>query len=72
MAEAGRPSGHRHAAARSTVKGVASPGLDPGISGEKREPTPLDCHKRRVEIVVPVFEHKDHVGIDREHGFPRP
>jgi hypothetical protein len=33
--------------------------------------TPGDGHKRQPEIAVPVFGYKNHVGIDREHGFLR-
>jgi transposase, IS5 family len=36
----------------------------------KRKATPCG-HKRQVEIAVPVFGYKNHVGIDREHGFVR-
>ena len=32
---------------------------------------PADGHQRQVEIAVPVFGYKNHVGIDREHGFVR-
>ena len=39
--------------------------------GRKREATPGDGHKRQLEIAVPVFGYKNHVGIDREHGFVR-
>jgi IS5 family transposase len=37
--------------------------------GRKREGSPGD--KRQIEIAVPVFGYKNHVGIDREHGFLR-
>jgi hypothetical protein len=33
--------------------------------------TPSDGHKRQPEIPVPMFGYKNHVGIDREHGFLR-
>jgi transposase, IS5 family len=39
--------------------------------GQKRMAMPGEGHKRRVEIAVPVFGYKNHVGIDREHGFLR-
>jgi IS5 family transposase len=39
--------------------------------GKKPEATPGDGHKRPIEIAVPVFGYKNHVGIDREHGFLR-
>jgi transposase, IS5 family len=39
--------------------------------GRKPEPPPSDGHKRQVEIAVPVFGYKNHVGIDREHGLLR-
>jgi transposase, IS5 family len=39
--------------------------------GRKREVPPGDGHKRQIEIAVPVFGYKNHVGIDREHGFLR-
>ena len=32
---------------------------------------PTGGHKRQVEIAVPVFGYKNHIGIDREHGFLR-
>jgi IS5 family transposase len=39
--------------------------------GGKREATPDGGHNRQPEIAVPVFGYKNHVGIDREHGFLR-
>ena len=39
--------------------------------GRKREVPPGDDHQRQVEISVPVFGYKNHVGIDREFGFLR-
>jgi IS5 family transposase len=39
--------------------------------GRKREAMPGQGHQRQVEIAVPVFGYKNHVGIDREHGFVR-
>jgi transposase, IS5 family len=39
--------------------------------GRKRETAPGDGHKRQPEIAVPVFGYKNHIGIDREHGFLR-
>lgn len=39
--------------------------------GQRREVPPGADHQRRVEIAVPVFGYKNHVGIDREHGFLR-
>jgi IS5 family transposase len=42
--------------------------------GRKRE-MPADRvpggHKRQAEIAVPMFGYKNHVGVDREHGFLR-
>jgi Transposase DDE domain len=38
--------------------------------GKKRE-VPPGGQPRQVEIAVPVFGYKNHVGIDREHGFLR-
>ena len=35
------------------------------------EASPGTGHKRQIEIAVPVFGYKNHVGIDREHGFLR-
>jgi IS5 family transposase len=32
---------------------------------------PGEGHKRLVEIAVPMFGYKNHVGIDREHGLLR-
>jgi hypothetical protein len=37
--------------------------------GRKREVAPGDGHNRQVEIAVPVFGYKNHVGIDRAFGF---
>src|SRR5262249_32314967 len=37
--------------------------------GRKREAPP--GRQRQVEIAVPVFGYKNHVGIDREYGFLR-
>jgi transposase, IS5 family len=39
--------------------------------GRKREARPGQGNQRQVEIAVPVFGYKNHVGIDREHGFLR-
>jgi transposase, IS5 family len=39
--------------------------------GRKREATPHGGHKRQPEIAAPVFGYKNHIGIDREHGFVR-
>jgi hypothetical protein len=39
--------------------------------GRKREALPSEGHKRQVEIAAPMFGYKNHVGIDREHGFLR-
>jgi IS5 family transposase len=39
--------------------------------GRKRETAPGNGHQRQVEIAVPVFGYKNHVGIDREFGFLR-
>jgi transposase, IS5 family len=39
--------------------------------GRKREAVPGDSHQRQVDIAVPVFGYKNHVGIDREFGFLR-
>src|SRR5271169_758219 len=39
--------------------------------GKKREAAPGEGHQRQVEIAVPVFGYKNHIGIDREHGFLR-
>ncbi len=37
----------------------------------KRQPVPGDGQQRQVEIAVPMFGYKNHVGIDREFGFVR-
>jgi IS5 family transposase len=39
--------------------------------GRKREPAPGDSQQRQVDIAVPVFGYKNHVGLDREFGFLR-
>src|SRR5215472_11471515 len=39
--------------------------------GYKRQTSPEEGHKHQVEIAVPVFGYKNHVGIDRKHGFLR-
>jgi Transposase DDE domain len=39
--------------------------------GKKRETAPGEGHKRQIEIAVPVFGYKNHIDIDREHGFLR-
>lgn len=39
--------------------------------GRKRRPAPGKSHKRQIAIAVPVFGYKNHVGIDRAHGFVR-
>jgi transposase, IS5 family len=38
--------------------------------GRKRDAGP-GGHQRQVDIAVPMFGYKNHVGIDREHGFLR-
>ena len=45
---------------RWTIKRGRRPAASPGTG-----------HKRQIEIAVPVFGYKNHVGIDREHGFLR-
>jgi IS5 family transposase len=61
-----RPSGNRRGAPKSTVTGVGR-----SNAARSARPAPGDGHKRQVEIAVPVFGYKNHVGIDREHGFLR-
>ena len=39
--------------------------------GSKREAAPGDGHQRPVDIAVPVFGYKNHVGIDRQFGLLR-
>jgi IS5 family transposase len=39
--------------------------------GRKREVPPGGGYPGQVEIAVPVFGYKNHIGIDREHGFLR-
>lgn len=39
--------------------------------GRKRQASPEEGHKRHVEIAVPMFGYKNHVGIDRQDGFVR-
>jgi IS5 family transposase len=39
--------------------------------GQKRRTRPGEGYKRQVEIAVPVFGYKNHLGIDRAHGFVR-
>jgi IS5 family transposase len=39
--------------------------------GRKREATPGAAHKRQIEIAVPAFGYKNHIGIDRAFGFLR-
>ena len=39
--------------------------------GKKRAGAPGEGHQRQIEIAVPVFGYKNHVGIDREFGFVR-
>ena len=39
--------------------------------GQKRMAMPGGGHQRQVEMAVPVFGYKNHVGIDREYGFLR-
>jgi IS5 family transposase len=39
--------------------------------GKKREVPSGAGHKRQAEIAVPMFGYKNHIGIDREHGFLR-
>jgi transposase, IS5 family len=36
--------------------------------GNKRVPAPGAGHQRQIEIAVPMFGYKNHVGLDREHG----
>ena len=39
--------------------------------GRKREAAPGEGHKRQIEIAVPAFGYKNHIGIDRAFGFLR-
>ena len=39
--------------------------------GRKRDAAPGSAHRRQVEIAVPMFGYKNHVGIDREFGLLR-
>jgi transposase, IS5 family len=39
--------------------------------GRKREAASGEDHRRQIEIAVPVFGYKNHIGIDREFGFLR-
>jgi IS5 family transposase len=39
--------------------------------GRRRQAAPGENHNRQVEIAVPVFGYKNHIGIDREFGFLR-
>jgi hypothetical protein len=40
--------------------------------GRKRSAEPSAPHERtRSELVIPVFGYKNHLGIDRRHGFIR-
>jgi transposase, IS5 family len=39
--------------------------------GRQREAGPGDGHQRQVEIAVPVFGYKNHIGVDRAFGFLR-
>ena len=39
--------------------------------GKKREVPPNEGHQRQAEIAVPMFGYKNHIGVDREHGFLR-
>jgi IS5 family transposase len=39
--------------------------------GKKREVPPKEGHQRQAEIAVPMFGYKNHIGVDREHGFLR-
>jgi len=39
--------------------------------GRKREAAPGAGHKRQIEIAVPAFGYKNHIGIDRAFGFLR-
>jgi transposase, IS5 family len=39
--------------------------------GNKRVPAPGAGHQRQIEIAVPMFGYKNHVGLDREHGLLR-
>jgi IS5 family transposase len=39
--------------------------------GKKREVPPSEGQKRQAEIAVPMFGYKNHIGVDREHGFLR-
>jgi transposase, IS5 family len=37
--------------------------------GKKREVPPSEGQQRQAEIAVPMFGYKNHIGVDREHGF---
>jgi transposase, IS5 family len=39
--------------------------------GNKRAAGPGAAHKRQVEIAVPAFGYKNHIGVDRRYGFVR-
>jgi transposase, IS5 family len=39
--------------------------------GKKREVPPSEGQQRQAEIAVPMFGYKNHIGVDREHGFLR-
>jgi transposase, IS5 family len=39
--------------------------------GKKREAASSEGHKRQIEIAVPAFGYKNHIGIDRTFGFLR-
>jgi transposase, IS5 family len=39
--------------------------------GKKRDAAPGSGHKRQIEIAVPAFGYKNHIGIDRGFGFLR-
>ena len=57
-----RPSGHRRGAPRSTATGAGR-----SSAAESATP-PRRGHQRQVEIAVPVFGYKNHIGIDRALG----
>ncbi len=39
--------------------------------GNKRAAGPGDAHQRQVEIAVPAFGYKNHIGVDHRYGFVR-
>ena len=52
--------------ARSTATGAG-----PSSVAESAKPPPGAGHKRQIEIAVPAFGYKNHIGIDRAFGFLR-